>query len=182
MKKVLFFGLLWSIASITFAQRQMQVWQDGVPTSFAVAEVDSVTFEEWYDTMDTLSDIELTKLLCQVWYDTLEVWDTAPYPYDTLLFESTPSFELMFKPNGVLEYCLGIPDLWIGTYVDFQYYVLDGQLVVYADSTIDSVHAPETSFEFKTDFSVNDSILVINQFSHNGTIFYPLVMKNAYYY
>lgn len=85
MKKVLFFGLLWSIASITFAQRQMQVWQGGVPTSFAVAEVDSVTFEEWYDTMDTLSDIELTKLLCQVWYDTLEVWDTAPYPYDTLL-------------------------------------------------------------------------------------------------
>ena len=44
MKKILFFGLLWSIASITFAQRQMQVWQDGVPTSFAVAEVDSVTF------------------------------------------------------------------------------------------------------------------------------------------
>lgn len=46
MKKVLFFGLLWSIASITFAQRQMQVWQDGVPTSFAVAEIDSVTFED----------------------------------------------------------------------------------------------------------------------------------------
>ena len=44
MKKVLFFGLFLSITSITFAQRQMQVWQDGVPTSFAVAEVDSVTF------------------------------------------------------------------------------------------------------------------------------------------
>lgn len=46
MKKILFFGMLWSIASITFAQRQMQVWQDGVPTSFAVAEIDSVTFED----------------------------------------------------------------------------------------------------------------------------------------
>lgn len=46
MKKVLFFGLFLSITSITFAQRQMQVWQDGVPTSFAVAEVDSVTFED----------------------------------------------------------------------------------------------------------------------------------------
>ena len=182
MKKILLIVLTLSTSLTLFAQRQMHVWQDGVSTSFAVAEVDSITFEDWYDTMDTLSDIELTKLLCQVWYDTLEVWDTAPYPYDTLLFESTPSFELIFKPNGVLEYCLGIPDLWIGTYVDFQYYVLDGQLVVYADSTIDSVHAPETSFEFKTDFSVNDSILVINQFSHNGTIFYPLVMKNAYYY
>ena len=50
MKKILFFGLLWSIASITFAQRQMQVWQDGVPTSFAVAEIDSVTFNETYNT------------------------------------------------------------------------------------------------------------------------------------
>lgn len=50
MKKILFFGMLWSIASITFAQRQMQVWQDGVPTSFAVVEVDSVTFNETYNT------------------------------------------------------------------------------------------------------------------------------------
>lgn len=46
MKKILFFGLFSSIALITFAQRQMQVWQDGVPTNFAVAEVDSVTFED----------------------------------------------------------------------------------------------------------------------------------------
>ena len=44
MKKVLFFGLFLSITSITFAQRQMQVWQNGVPTNFAVAEVDSITF------------------------------------------------------------------------------------------------------------------------------------------
>lgn len=50
MKKILFFGMLWSIASITFAQRQMQVWQDGVPTSFAVAEIDSVMFNETYNT------------------------------------------------------------------------------------------------------------------------------------
>lgn len=50
MKKVLFFGLFLSITSITFAQRQMQVWQDGVPTSFAVAEIDSVTFNETYNT------------------------------------------------------------------------------------------------------------------------------------
>ena len=50
MKKILFFGMLWSIASITFAQRQMQVWQDGVPTSFAVTEIDSVTFNETYNT------------------------------------------------------------------------------------------------------------------------------------
>lgn len=42
--------MLWSIASITFAQRQMQVWQDGVPTSFAVAEIDSVMFNETYNT------------------------------------------------------------------------------------------------------------------------------------
>ena len=45
MKKIVFFGLLISIASITFAQLQMQVWQDGVPTSFAVEEVDSITFK-----------------------------------------------------------------------------------------------------------------------------------------
>ena len=44
MKKILFIGLLLSIALTISAQRQMQVWQDGVPTSFAVAEIDSVTF------------------------------------------------------------------------------------------------------------------------------------------
>lgn len=46
MKKILFIGLLLSIALTISAQRQMQVWQDGVPTSFAVAEVDSITFCE----------------------------------------------------------------------------------------------------------------------------------------
>lgn len=46
MKKILFFGLLLSIASISFAQRQIQIWQNGVSTNFAVAEVDSVTFED----------------------------------------------------------------------------------------------------------------------------------------
>ena len=51
MKKVLFFGLFLSITSITFAQRQMQVWQNGVPTSFAVAEVDSVTFNNSYNSV-----------------------------------------------------------------------------------------------------------------------------------
>ena len=46
MKKILFIGLLLSIALTISAQRQMQVWQDGVPTNFAVAEIDSVTFED----------------------------------------------------------------------------------------------------------------------------------------
>ena len=44
MKKILFIGLLLSIALTISAQRQMQVWQDGVPTNFAVAEIDSVMF------------------------------------------------------------------------------------------------------------------------------------------
>ena len=44
MKKILLYGLLLSIASILFAQQKMQVWQNGVPTSFTVAEVDSITF------------------------------------------------------------------------------------------------------------------------------------------
>jgi hypothetical protein len=183
MKKILFFGVLLSIASILFAQRQMYVWQNGTPTIFAVAEVDSITFGDCINAMDTLSDAKLTEMLCKIWYDTLEAWDKLPYPYDTLIYEEdTPDFELTFQDNGVLKYCLGIPDLWIGTYIDFQYYVSEGKLFIYADPTINSVHAPETSFEFSTDFSVNDSILLINQFSHNGTIFYPLVMRNAYYY
>ena len=44
MKKILLYGLLLSIASILFAQQKMQVWQNGVPTSFTVVEVDSITF------------------------------------------------------------------------------------------------------------------------------------------
>lgn len=65
MKKILFFGMLWSIASITFAQRQMQVWQDGVPTSFAVAEIDSVTFGKNSTYIDTIP---------KLWLDTSDMY------------------------------------------------------------------------------------------------------------
>ncbi len=50
MKKILFFGVLLSIASILFAQRQMHVWQNGAPTTFAIAGVDSITFNISYNT------------------------------------------------------------------------------------------------------------------------------------
>lgn len=49
MKKILLIVLTLSTSLTLFAQRQMHVWQDGMPTSFAVAEVDSVTFEEHID-------------------------------------------------------------------------------------------------------------------------------------
>ena len=46
MKKILLIVLTLSTTLTLFAQRQMHVWQDGVSTSFTVAEVDSVTFSK----------------------------------------------------------------------------------------------------------------------------------------
>lgn len=79
MKKVLFFGLFLSITSITFAQRQMQVWQDGVPTSFAVAEVDSVTFinrDLNNDSCDIIGTWEISKFVYYLNENDIQIVDT----------------------------------------------------------------------------------------------------------
>ena len=65
MKKILFIGLLLSIALTISAQHQMQVWQDGVPTSFAVAEVDSITFGKNSTYIDTIPNL---------WLDTSDIY------------------------------------------------------------------------------------------------------------
>ena len=107
MKKILFFGLLLSIASITFAQRQMQVWQNGVPTNFAVAEVDSITFMhsynsaligEWCKTTnenyivvisDSLIEIPIEQRICkytasesQLYIERLWTMEDAPHRWE----------------------------------------------------------------------------------------------------
>ena len=76
MKKILLIVMTLSTTLTLVAQRQMQVWQNGMPTSFAVAEVDSITFEENIDPN--------VKQLLGVWegYETIYTLDfiirTAP--------------------------------------------------------------------------------------------------------
>ena len=81
MKKILLIVMTLSTTLTLFAQRQMQVWQDGVSTSFAVAEVDSITFEENIDPN--------VKQLLGVWegYETIYTLDfiILTFGYDSIL-------------------------------------------------------------------------------------------------
>ena len=46
MKKILFLATMLAMVLSLSAQRQMYVWQDGVKTTYEVANVDSITFSE----------------------------------------------------------------------------------------------------------------------------------------
>lgn len=45
-KKIFFFSLLFLFSLTLSAQKHMYVWQDGVKTTFAIADVDSITFAD----------------------------------------------------------------------------------------------------------------------------------------
>lgn len=45
-KKIIFFSLLFLLSLTLSAQMHMYVWQDGVKTTFAIADVDSITFTD----------------------------------------------------------------------------------------------------------------------------------------
>ena len=149
MKKILFFGMLWSIASITFAQRQMQVWQDGMPTSFAVAEVDSITFEENIDPN--------VKQLLGVW----EGYETV-YTLNFII--------LNFFDNGILDYYQGPnpygPNSHTGprVYQEWDYIVSDNVLEF-------SFHRRDQLFQYTTEYTITDSTLIMYNFSVDGIRF-----------
>jgi hypothetical protein len=81
MKKIVLFGCLLAIASITFAQRQMHVCQNGTSTSFARTDVASTTFNN--DIEDISSDLRKKYLVEKItWYDDETNHKEAYYEYD----------------------------------------------------------------------------------------------------
>lgn len=81
MKKIVLFGCLLVIASITFAQRQMHVCQNGTSTSFARTDVASTTFNN--DIVDISSDLRKKYLVEKItWYDDETNHKEAYYEYD----------------------------------------------------------------------------------------------------
>ena len=78
---LLLFGCLLAIASNTFAQRQMHVWQNGTATSFAKTDVVSTTFNN--DIEDISSDLRKKYLVEKItWYDDETNHKEAYYEYD----------------------------------------------------------------------------------------------------
>ena len=81
MKKIVLFGCLLAITSITFAQRQMHVWKNGTATSFAKTDVASTTFNN--DIEDISSDLRKKYLVEKItWYDDETNHKEAYYEYD----------------------------------------------------------------------------------------------------
>ena len=81
MKKIVLFGCLLAITSITFAQRQMHVWKNGTATSFARTDVASTTFNS--DIEDISSDLRKKYLVEKItWYDDETNHKEAYYEYD----------------------------------------------------------------------------------------------------
>ena len=81
MKKIVLFGCLLAITSITFAQRQMHVWKNGTATSFARTDVASTTFNN--DIEDISSDLRKKYLVEKItWYDDETNHKEAYYEYD----------------------------------------------------------------------------------------------------
>ena len=158
MKKILFFGLLLSIASILFAQRKMQVWQNGVPTSFTVAEVDSVTFSN----EETTSPKEF---LSGYWecIDAGTKMQMQFFDNDTILYQDTP--------YGTTE-----PTI-VGLRLHMRYEILGDSIVIrfepgYCDNkNCDNYHE---SYQYVTAYSVVDSTLTLSKFSPYGRMFKTL--------
>lgn len=81
MKKIVLFGCLLAITSITFAQRQMHVWKNGTATSFARTDVANTTFNS--DIEDISSDLRKKYLVEKItWYDDETNHKEAYYEYD----------------------------------------------------------------------------------------------------
>ena len=158
MKKILLLGAMLVMVLTLSAQRQMQVWQNGVPTSFAVAEVDSVTF---YNESTTSSK----GLLLGYWecIDSSTKMQMQFLDNDTILYKDTP-------------YGTTVPAIE-GLRLHMRYEILEDSMVVqfepgYCDNkNCDNYYEP---YQYVTAYSVVDSILTLSKFSPYGRMFKTL--------
>ena len=153
MKKILLIVLTLSTSLTLFAQRQMHVWQDGVSTSFAVAEVDSVTFEEHIDP-------NVKQLL--------GVWEGEETVY-TLQF-----IMLTFEADGIVEYYRGSnPYAPVHTGPNMRQkwnYTVSDNILEFSFQP-DSHFQP---FQYTTEYTITDSTLIMYNFSMDGIRFEKL--------
>ena len=151
MKKILLIVMTLSITLTLFAQRQMQVWQDGVPTSFSVAEVDSITFSS----EPTTSPKEL---LLGNWRnissDTRR--DLRFFGNDTAIYVE--------RPNGTTA-----PDI-VEDYGPWKYGVSKDS-IVFLYEPVFPFNLEKDTFQYSARYSIMDSILTLSTFSKDGEQF-----------
>ena len=81
MKKILFVATMLAMVLSLSAQRQMYVWQDGVKTTYEVANVDSITFSEVENPDPNTGNHEYVDLGLSVKWATCNVGATKPEEY-----------------------------------------------------------------------------------------------------
>ena len=155
MKKILLIVMTLSTTLTLFAQRQMQVWQNGMPTSFAVAEVDSITFEENIDPN--------VKQLLGVW----EGYETI-YTLDFII--------LTFGYDSILEYYQGnnpyAPNHHTGLNVRQKWnYTVSDDVLEFSFETDSANWHGYHPFKYTTEYTITDSTLIMYNFSVDGIRF-----------
>lgn len=151
MKKILLIVLTLSTTLTLFAQRQMQVWQDGVSTSFAVAEVDSITFEE-------AATVSPEDLLLGNWRNV----------------SSNTRRDLRFLDNDTAIYGERlhggtVPEM-VEDYGPWKYRVSEDS-IAFLSEPVYPFNLVKDTFQYSTTYSIIDSILILSTFSKDGKQF-----------
>lgn len=152
---VFIISILLLLCGTVLAQQQMYVWQDGVPASFAVAEVDSVTFS--HETTTSPKELLLGYWEC---IDSEIKMQMQFLDNDTILYKDTP-------------YGTTVPAIE-GLRLHMRYEILGDSMIIqfepgYCDNNnCDNYYEP---YQYVTAYSVVDSILTLSNFSPYGKIF-----------
>jgi hypothetical protein len=108
MKKILFVATMLAMVLSLSAQRQMYVWQDGVKTTYEVANVDSITFSKVENPDPETGNHEYVDLGLSVKWATCNVGASKPEEYGDYFAwgetEPKSTYDL-----GTYKYCNGSP-------------------------------------------------------------------------
>lgn len=151
MKRYIGLTLVFIVALTTFAQHQMQVWQDGVSTSFAVAEVDSITFEE-------AATVSPKDLLLGNWRN----------------ISSNTRRDLRFLDNdtaiyGERHHGGTVPEM-VEDYGPWKYRVSEDS-IAFLSEPVYPFNLVKDTFQYSTTYSIIGSILILSTFSKDGKQF-----------
>jgi hypothetical protein len=126
----------------------MQVWQNGMPTSFAVTEVDSITFEE-------AATVSPKDLLLGNWRNISSNTRRDLYFFDN----DTASY-------GERPYGATIPEI-VSDYGPWKYSVSEDSIIFLYEPVFPFNLVMDT-FQYSTTYSIIDSILILSTFSKDG--------------
>ncbi len=151
MKKILLIVLTLSTTLTLFTQRKMQVWQNGMPTSFAVTEVDSITFEE-------AATVSPKDLLLGNWRNISSNTRRDLYFFDN----DTASY-------GERPYGATVPEI-VSDYGPWKYSVSEDS-IAFLSEPVYPFNLVKDTFQYSTTYSIIDSILILSTFSKDGKQF-----------